>query len=340
MLTHKHPLLFGHAGLFAVLVGTLSNSACSAGSKSKFSQTTVPSRQLCSDISSADCASDGWCRLQHVGAWIASLSSSEYGDTYVLTVRGKVLQLRGAQWVDTGLEAESNISDIWGRGEKELIAVGWSGAAFHYDGHRWLQKPTPTKNVLRSIWASGDHVYAVGDFGTVLQYKHRKWINHPRAASDHLEAVSGSPTGHVVAIGGEQLVKYNGRRWSARSFRKGVIRDVWMVIPSETYAVGDRGTIARSDGSRWVVLTGGAPPGLGVGSQASKPSIGSNLKAVAVRRSLAVAVGTSGMVVHYQRGDIHPRQINEKLNFIDVNPYGSTGWMIAAEDGSVFCRDD
>lgn len=79
-------------------------------------------------------------------------------------------QLTRAQPDSVGLEA------VQGFAPEEIYAAGWEGEIWLYDGQRWQRVGGPTNVILTAIvCAPDDHVYVVGQQGTVLMGRRDQW---------------------------------------------------------------------------------------------------------------------------------------------------------------------
>ncbi|MCD4652437.1 hypothetical protein K8T06_00705, partial [bacterium] len=67
----------------------------------------------------------------------------------------------------------------------------------------WMN-PLPQGNSLNGIYGiSSDHIYAVGDYGTILRWDGLNWSQESRETDLSLRDVWGSSADHVFAVGGE-----------------------------------------------------------------------------------------------------------------------------------------
>jgi hypothetical protein len=97
-------------------------------------------------------------------------------------------------------------TDIWGRSEDDVYAVGLLGAILHFDGTRWNAEPNPLhelarlgppESLLSGLWGVGGNdsaVYAAGPH--VLTRRHGQWE----------EVLGFSRARAVAAIGRRVLV--------------------------------------------------------------------------------------------------------------------------------------
>ncbi len=70
----------------------------------------------------------------------------------------------------------SGFNSIDGFDENDIIAVGWEGEIWRYNGRNWRVQPSPTNVKLeRVICVSPETAYACGQAGTLLQGKGDRW---------------------------------------------------------------------------------------------------------------------------------------------------------------------
>ncbi len=76
---------------------------------------------------------------------------------------------------------------IDGFSERDIYAVGWQGAIWHYDGKKWRQIDSPTNVILTNTCCAGDgNVYISGRLGLLLRGRNDTWevIEHESTAQD------------------------------------------------------------------------------------------------------------------------------------------------------------
>jgi len=106
-------------------------------------------------------------------------------DIYVAGGNGTILHYDGLDWLPMESHTDAWILSLWGTTDN-IYAVGgyfdgvgkwlnpdsWNGGVIlHYDGMLWSEIKTDIPDRLFSIWgSSGDDIYAVGAFATILHY--------------------------------------------------------------------------------------------------------------------------------------------------------------------------
>jgi len=106
---------------------------------------------------------------------------------------------------------------VWGNSGDDVFAVGWWGTILHYDGSSWKEMISGTDALLYDIWgSSGNDVFAVGTNGTILHYDGSSWK----------EMISGTTSYDL---------------WG-----------VWGSSGTDVFAVGENGIILHYDGTTWM----------------------------------------------------------------------------------------
>lgn len=70
----------------------------------------------------------------------------------------------------------AGVNALWGSSTTNVVAVGASGTALHYDGTDWQPRPTGAASHLHGLHGSGPtEVYAVGEAGVVRRFNGTFW---------------------------------------------------------------------------------------------------------------------------------------------------------------------
>lgn len=142
----------------------------------------------------------------------------------------------------TGLQ----LTGITGSDRSNLLTVGQTGIAFHFDGIRWASVPTESTLDLQAVWARRQNdIWAVFQTvtgtvvdGGVIHFNGTVW-EKKELKGDPLLGIWGSPNGEVWAVGNNGAIwRFNGNSWrrepwrtnaSLRSVHGSAPDDVWMV---------------------------------------------------------------------------------------------------------------
>ncbi len=163
--------------------------------------------------------------------------------------------------------------------------VGAEGAIRRYAGGQWVAYASPVTTTLRSIYPISNTAFAVGDNNVIMQFSNDAW------------QVTPGPSGCAN------------------------FRDVWMVSPSDGWAVGSScaitptAVLAHYNGSAWQPTT--------------VPTNTTSLNAVQMISSTeGWAVGNAGIILHYTGGSWQNSNsgISSDIYSIAMLPDGSEGW--------------
>ena len=65
--------------------------------------------------------------------------------------------------------------DIWGTDTDNVWAVGWYGTILQWNGSAWTAQSSGTTNLLSGVWASdANNVWVAGESGTILRVGWRR----------------------------------------------------------------------------------------------------------------------------------------------------------------------
>ncbi|MFT7579547.1 MAG: hypothetical protein ACI9MR_001213 [Myxococcota bacterium] len=152
-----------------------------------------------------------------------------------------------------------DVHAMHGSGNERLWAVGDEGTVLAFNGNFWGVQQTPTREVLRGIWAGTDldgdtpQVWAVGDNGVVMRWTGLVWdpiTVQVGLGNVNWEGVYG--VGDEVWMWGDAgLWAHNGgsMRQVIVDITTGAIRQVWSDGTDSAWIVGDDGIIRRYLGS-------------------------------------------------------------------------------------------
>ncbi len=108
--------------------------------------------------------------------------------------------------------------------------------------------------------AFSEHIWAVGDDGTILNWNGSAWVSFASGTTSDLFGVWGSGSGDVWAVGnGGTILHWDGTAWSAvSSGATGDFASIWGSGATDVWAVGAKGLIQHWNGTAW--STGGTAP--------------------------------------------------------------------------------
>lgn len=119
---------------------------------------------------------------------------------YVVGDRGTILSYENELWSRPSSSAEEDLSAVWGANANAVFAVGDFGTILQGSASAGFSKQqTGTSNALRGVWGrNGSDVYAVGVGGTVLRFDGGQWVALEGAPQQVLRDIWGSPDDWAV----------------------------------------------------------------------------------------------------------------------------------------------
>jgi hypothetical protein len=206
--------------------------------------------------------------------WVAASQ-----DTVGLGAGGAVYHWDGLNWT-TSYTKTTGVAPaaIWGRSSNDIWVAGDSGV-LHWDGSSWATSYSSNEELTGiwgdasgHVWVSGMAPYPYGGtpaekaapLSRIVSWDGSSWsstvIEGLPIQSDYpappLRALAGSNAQDLWALGGQNLVHFDGARWSVKS--ASVVQNVQSIVASGS---NDLTTFAapaglqRWDGSKWTVLT-------------------------------------------------------------------------------------
>jgi hypothetical protein len=116
-------------------------------------------------------------------------------------------------------------NDAWAVGGTPSGTLADGGAAMndvllHWDGSAWSPSPLPMTlgRAYFKVWGTGsDNLYVVGELGTIWHRSGATWKleSDPPLAHGTLLTVFGCGASDVYAVGGRDVLHYDGAKWSA-----------------------------------------------------------------------------------------------------------------------------
>jgi hypothetical protein len=164
----------------------------------------------------------------------------------------------GSSWQLVPLPGITWIYGFTGMSSTDVLAVGSSGTAMHWNGSTWTQVGDGV-NTLYAAWSdAADDIYAAGD--SVLHFEGSVWRETSPQASGFLgvRSMAGRAADDVYALaqleGAPIVARWDGAAWSSYAAFVGMPVSAIAVSPSELYAVG--GNLAGGKVGRYNPATG------------------------------------------------------------------------------------
>ena len=188
---------------------------------------------------------------------IMGLWGSDKGVLWAVGGHGTILRRDPAGWVRVASPSSAHLYAIWGRASDALWTVGAKGTILRFDGQGWAREVSSTQADLSALHGAGDHIWAAGPSGVVLEQTPGGWRHvavEPKAAwlGVYVEA-----SGEVWLAGdGGTIVSGVEGVWRRQEIPvTGVLSGLWRHADT-LWVVGQRGLVLKkTDGHAWGVVS-------------------------------------------------------------------------------------
>jgi hypothetical protein len=200
-------------------------------------------------------------------AFLYSVWGSAVDEVFAVGAAGTILHYDGSDWSSETFNTLNTLYSVWGSSASDVFAVGAVGKILHYDGSDWSLESSGTTEALNSVWgSSASDVFAVGAGGRILHYDGDNW-SQTVVGIRTLNGLSGSSANDAFVVGeAGTIAMYNGTDWSLmESVNSAKLQAVWAEFFTDTFAVGENGTVLKLTRTEPDVTIGGSVTGL-VGS--------------------------------------------------------------------------
>lgn len=212
-----------------------------------------------------------WSRITAVSSGADHQTIWGFGPTdfYVAivgNVNGTRLFRYDGTWVPQTPAPANIVSALWGSSGR-VFAAGAGGEIGHYDSSTWSYSTNGTLD-FNGIWGTdANNAIAVGNGGTAYRYA-GSWAPDPTGTTFLLRDIAGTGSvefavGNVSAVMKAPVVlRHMNNTWTDMSAMlpavgNVIIHAVWVVSPTDVYAVGESGTILHYDGTAWTSMPSG-----------------------------------------------------------------------------------
>jgi hypothetical protein len=165
----------------------------------------------------------------------------------------------GATWSTHWLSSLEVPTDIWGADQHTVFVCADYGTVFGPAGPYSVIQPYQH---LRGVWGiDGQHVWVVGENGTIVFFDGLDWTPMTSGTTVHLNAIDGSASSNILVVGdGGTMLRFDGGTWSP--IDTGIDEDITMVSVRSSinmWAATAEGTVLRYDGDGWTTYDTGLP---------------------------------------------------------------------------------
>jgi tRNA A-37 threonylcarbamoyl transferase component Bud32/photosystem II stability/assembly factor-like uncharacterized protein len=181
----------------------------------------------------------------------------------------------GSQWINLG-----------GRPGQGLVACGEHGLMVVHNGEMWVQLPQVTSYALHAIAAAPGHVWAVGEYGTVVHFTGgRAMVMKPVSEETLIGIVLDSPTSGWITTASGALMEMRDNLIEPVPLRRGQqVRAIAVDDVGDGWAVGMQSLLVRLLNGGWKL-------------RAAPMDWGDLFGVAHLMSGVAWAVGTNGLLV-------------------------------------------
>jgi hypothetical protein len=198
--------------------------------------------------------------------WTHGTSSS---DVWAVGENGRITHWDGTSFTEQTSGTTATLYGVWAAAPNDVWAVGGTpeggmskpnDVLLHYDGTSWQPSPLPMTlgRTFFKVWGTAsDNLYVVGEFGTVWHRTGTTWgleANNPPLATGNLTTVSGCSASEVYAVGGQDVLAWDGTSWTRSSVSDTLLNTVNGVScgsPGAVILVGSAGVKDRLVSGTW-----------------------------------------------------------------------------------------
>lgn len=158
----------------------------------------------------------------------------------------------------------SSAADVWAVGGTPESPAAPNDVVLHWDGSTWspVTLPTTLKVAFYKVWGIDDQLWIVGENGIVWHRRAGAWQREAEGlATGRLTTVTGCSASEVYAVGGRDVLTFDGTAWSRAPVDSLLINDVNGVACRDGHVlvVGGGSLKLRREAGAWTSDFGTAP---------------------------------------------------------------------------------
>jgi len=188
-------------------------------------------------------------------------------DVWMVGDGGRITRWDGAAFTEheSGTDARLwgavafSATEAWAVGGTTGMAAGDDDVVLRWDGSSWTPEPlpgAPLGRALYKVWGtSSEDLFVVGELGTIWHRGPGGWElqSDPPVATSNLLTVHGCSSTEVYAVGGQDVLRYDGQAWSPLEVSlTNTVNGVACGAPGEAAIVGFGGLKQRLVDGAWV----------------------------------------------------------------------------------------
>ena len=214
---------------------------------------------------------------------------------------------------------------VTGKPGQGMVACGERGLVLVHNNDTWVTLPMATSYSLHAVASSPGHIWAVGDFGTVVHFTSGRWTVLQGGAEETLHAIAlDSPTSGWIAGSSGALIDLRDLMLEPLSVRRGQVHSIAINDLGDGWAVGNDSLLLRLAQGGWKSRTNAT----GWGDLWGVDHSGEDD---------AWAVGQNGLLLHIDKTGWHvaPDMALPTLRSVAFNRRGE-GWAVGDQGALVW----
>lgn len=209
------------------------------------------------------------------------------------------------------------LTAVAGGPEQGLVACGERGLVLVHNREVWVPLPTPTSYILKAIAAATGHVWAVGEYGTVVHFTGGRWSVFQSEVDETLQAIAlDDPVSGWIAGSDGTLIELRDQTLYPQPTRRHPVHGMAIDDVGDGWAVGEGNVLLRLTHGQWK-------------TRASTQPLGTLNGVAHLQSGEAWAVGEHGMILRIDDNgwEIIPSLDLPDLYAVAFNRRGE-GWAV------------
>lgn len=164
------------------------------------------------------------------------------------------------EWINP-YPSGNTVTGAWADTRDNLFVVGEAGNSFVREKSGEVTTLKADNDFwFSSVWGSSEGVFAAGYRGLVARFNEdtATWESMETGNTNDLNSIWGSSAENIYAVGDRgTIIRYDGTRWQQiKTGSDDLLFGIWGSSASDIIAVGGRGKVLRFDGTSWNIITG------------------------------------------------------------------------------------
>jgi len=163
-------------------------------------------------------------------------------DIFMLSDK-QIIHFNGTSWETQYTQTYGNLNGIWGDHD-QLFVVGDEGTLLSYKDRQWVSESTSFTESLTGIWGNEETVFAAGSYGMLLKKTGDEWISQSSIVSGGIQVILGGYGQSIYMLSESYVYEYTNGDWIPLSLPiMPPLSDVHGTDNIYPVFVGDKGSI-------------------------------------------------------------------------------------------------